>query len=615
MKILSINFGHDASLSLFIDSELISFLELERETRLKHTVGVHSDDIKNFLIDSKLKFSDIDYIALSGTQWYKAKHSDNINIQSDSSNSFNVNASTIATNLETGGTDNWYDYKAHEKRLGGFVQTAFPLDVFHDNKNFSSKELKPFRMLIPYSITIDNCLKPALFVPHQIAHACYGGFYRSSSSKKRLVISHDGGWPHISFNSGGIFLVSNEGVFPIADPSLSLGQIYQIMGEKAGFKPAEAPGKLMGLASYGIINNDTLVKLKQIYYQKLTIANNNLDNFMKAFKLLSEEIVKSSAHIVLRPEVKQFQFDFKDLHQSVGIAAYTQKLVEQIWSETIAPKIEEISIEHEIEDEISLVGGFSLNCPSNSLLQSSISKSLKPLSGGADMGTSIGAGAYLVNIFSDSFPINNNPRRDAAAYPPRNKEHSINANTPESLDLVKINISDKLSFYADQLLKGKIFCHFEGASEVGPRALGHRSIIAHAQKAKIRDRINANKRREMWRPLAPIVRIEDFSTFFSGSDNGEMGDFMLNTYRVLEPDLLEAVTHADRTARVQTVYDGTIHRILTKIQEKGAVPVVVNTSFNVAGEPLIETIENAVQSFKNLNFDYLYLEGEIYENR
>ena len=619
MKVLAINFGHDASFALFENNELTSYVELERITRLKHTVGISDNDIQDFLKVNGLELSEISLIALAGTQWYKAKHSSGIVIEKLSTQLDDLDSwkkmTLDYTDYECGGTDNWYDFKSHEKRLNGTEQTEFPIDVFKDFEEKGLGELKIINEVIPYKISLLGNTINAIFVPHQIAHASYGGFYREESDATRLVVCHDGGWPHIKYNSGGVFLVSEEGVRPVIDPRLALGQLYQIMGERAGFKPAEAPGKLMGLAAYGIVNAAILAEIKNTYYENLPISKSfkDADEFHSAFKLVTEKIVDKAKTIILREKVEDYYFDFEDEKFSIGIATYTQKLVEQVWIETIGPLIEKIEDELNIEDEISFVGGFSLNCPSNSLLQANIQSRVKPLAGGADMGVSIGAGAYASSKLSKLFPINKNKRSDAAAYPPRPTYKSVT-----SIDISKlkeVQCDNLIKFYVDKLLSGKVFCHVEGDSEVGPRALGHRSIIAHGVSTKIRDKINIHKGREMWRPLAPIIRKEDFSEYFFGSDNGEMSDFMLNTYYVKNRITLGGVTHADGTARVQTVKDGTIYDLLTELKRRKEVPVVINTSFNVAGEPLVESYENAQNSFLKLKLDYIYIDGKFYEEK
>ena len=620
MKVLAINFGHDASLALFAEHKMTSFLELERVSRLKHTVGVSQPEIEHFLAASNIQWSELDFVALAGTQWYKAKHSCSIHIEAADLDTGLINSLKLdrQEGLNTGGTDQWYDYEHHQKRLGTITQTAFPLDAVSEGVSDPSKYSfsddsvtpKPFRSIYPYTIEMSGVKIPATFVPHHLAHAGYGAFYRNQSDATQLILSHDGGWPHIPFNSGGIFLFKGDQIYPLLDPRLFLGQLYQIMGERAGFRPSEAPGKLMGLASYGVPGPEALSKLRsQLEALTARCVQITAEAFHEEFLTVCDAIESEAPGVYLRKEVSQFEFNFADVRKSIGIAAYSQKLVEQLWAGKLALLLESMVDQYKVTDRLAVVGGFSLNCPGNSLLQASLSSvEITPLPGGSDMGVAIGAGALVSSLLTGKFPIDGSPSPMSPAFPPR----PACSRKPPPTDLIKHDIDDVLGFYASALLEGKIFCHVEGASEVGPRALGNRSIIAHAANPYVRDTINQHKGREMWRPLAPIVRSSDFSQFFEGPDAGEMSRFMLSTYRVKDPSALPAVTHVDNTARAQMVEEGTIFDLLNRLAEISTIPVVVNTSFNVAGEPLVETVEQAVSSFKKLTFDYLYLEGEIY---
>ena len=156
-----------------------------------------------------------------------------------------------------------------------------------------------------------------------------------------------------------------------------------------------------------------------------------------------------------------------------------------------------------------------------------------------------------------------------------------------------------------------MFCIQSGRSEVGPRALGHRSIIAWAGSENIRDLINERKGRENWRPLAPICSIEDFSTYFTGEI--EDARFMLTVSKSKTSEI-PAVTHVDNTARVQVIdhNERFLYDVLKELRNLQATPVIVNTSFNCAGEPVVETFKDAVKSFGDMGFDYLISDTDIF---
>ena len=199
----------------------------------------------------------------------------------------------------------------------------------------------------------------------------------------------------------------------------------------------------------------------------------------------------------------------------------------------------------------------------------------------------------------------------APAFPP-----SYRIKLTEKIDSVKVKWHSKISSESieelvNELLKGKVICVHQGRSEVGPRALGHRSIIAWAGDESVRDRINSAKGREAWRPLAPIVLRKDFDRFFSG-DPDECR-YMLTVSKV-KNGLIPAVTHVDNTARVQVLDESEffLSELLLVLNAKSMAPVIINTSFNCAGEPLVESFEDSIQSFSKMQFDYLVLEKDIY---
>jgi carbamoyltransferase len=148
----------------------------------------------------------------------------------------------------------------------------------------------------------------------------------------------------------------------------------------------------------------------------------------------------------------------------------------------------------------------------------------------------------------------------------------------------------------------------EGRSEIGPRALGHRSIFANVTRAENWTRVNKIKRREQWRPFAPMVLQEDFKDWFDGGPASS--PHMLYTSQV-KGDRLPAITHVDGSARVQTVrsIDGKFQKILLYLKELTGVPVMMNTSFNGPGEPIVDSPEDAIRFFLHSGLDAIFING------
>lgn len=641
-SILAVNFGHDATLALFVAGHLVAYRELERHTRKKHSVGIAAADIQGFLADAGFRFADLDAVALCSTQWWNAKHDAQMNLSPGYDEAIFANvppADLWPARPRFEGTESWYCYGDHAARLAGVTQTAWPITLsaalphYHglpttaaefdqlyarvgdwlatDAADSRDRQARLAPGLYPYVFHLEGEAKPAFFVPHHWAHAGYGAYYLTGD-RPGLLVSHDGGWPYFACNAGAVYLRGQHGVYPILDPGLFVGQLYQRCGELAGFHPAEAPGKLMGLSAYGQASpeSDGIVDALLALTRPTPVWT--LGEFERALAdILGRITAMAARHRHILAAAEAYHFNFQDRDFSISLAAHAQAIVENTWERALAPLLGRLRDRFELSDSVPIVGGFALNCPANSRLQAALpDMRLSPLPGCGDMGTAIGAGVVLSSFLSGQLP--RAASGESAAFPPRPAtRREVSAAGLEAL--APVTPSEPLAtWYAQELLAGKIFCHLEGDSETGPRALGHRSIIAHGVLAETRDYINRKKRREAWRPLAPLVRLGDFQRFFSGSP--ESAEFMLFTYRVLADDI-PAVTHVDGTARGQSIASGTLFEVLTEMEALGALPVMINTSFNVAGEPIVETHAEAIRSFLTLGFDYLYLDGQLYQPR
>jgi carbamoyltransferase len=167
---------------------------------------------------------------------------------------------------------------------------------------------------------------------------------------------------------------------------------------------------------------------------------------------------------------------------------------------------------------------------------------------------------------------------------------------------------------ARELADDKVIGWFEGRSEIGPRALGHRSILADARKAENWGRVNRIKGREAWRPFAPAVLAERVAEWFEGGPLPS--PHMLFTAQVKSKDL-PAITHVDGSSRIQTVDEtcGAFHGLLSRFEALTGVPVVLNTSFNGPGEPIVESPDDALTFFLQSDLDALYMEGRHVRRR
>jgi len=629
--ILSINFGHDASLALF-DKKLVQFEELERKSRLKHQLGVTSYEIERFLKNQDLKLENISLVTICSTQLWAMLHTNDIEIHLNNLpkklekyfpdynyirrgfSGINIGGSYYKNHLKklniTKGTPSYAfkelnfkyirDLNPPEKDFIKYFNNLISLDLGTIKKN-------QLEFFIPGIIKIKNFSFPTLYVEHHFCHANYALYY--SPNINSLVCTHDGGLPQAPFNSGGVYLTNKYGVLPIVDHRMFLGYIYDKI---ADFANVYEPGKLMGLASYAIPNRDIKNILNKIIIEmkESLQINEALDNFVSdiiEISLKEKNIIKDLKN--------KFIFSEKITDEGIQAAANVQFIVENFFINNIGAFVSKIEGLEKSFNTLNLTGGFALNCPTNSALSKKYKNLfINPLPACGDSGISIGAGVAAMLAFDHEIERDKN-KNLSAAFPPLKIDTKFSNEDYEIFDLTKYEYNGKIEeFLAEMLIKEKILCLFRGRSEVGPRALGRRSIIAIATSEKIRDKINKAKGRELWRPLAPICRMEDYNDYFDG--DALNSQFMLFTNKV-KNSVLQGVTHVDDTARVQSIteQDFWIYNCLSIMKIKKEVPVIINTSFNCAGEPIVETIQDAFRSFSKMNFDYLVTDNGIFRKR
>lgn len=290
---------------------------------------------------------------------------------------------------------------------------------------------------------------------------------------------------------------------------------------------------------------------------------------------------------------KPFDFDFKsytdEIKHKMNVAATVQDVFEQEVLKHIA------DLENKTEN-LCLSGGSFLNCNANSkIVKHSKFKNFHHFPACGDDGTSVGSALYVAHHIFDE------PRHDYQiqdlCY--TGKEYPI-----EEVDY---------SYIASELANGKIIGWFQGRSEYGPRALGNRSILADPRNFHNRELINqVVKNREWFRPFAPVVLEECYQDWF---DFPIPSPYMLYTAQVKQPEKIPAVTHIDGSARFQTVNQQTnphYYNLIKAFGDLTGVPVLLNTSLNGNGEPILETPQEAIDFFQNSNLDLMVIQGKVY---
>jgi carbamoyltransferase len=296
---------------------------------------------------------------------------------------------------------------------------------------------------------------------------------------------------------------------------------------------------------------------------------------------------------------------------NADIAASTQKLFE----ETMLDAVEALHAVVERLDartkHLCYSGGTGLNCPANSRIWREgrfDSVHVEPMTD--DSGLALGAALWAYHNLLEEPRLLERSATDLNSpyYGPAYLVQTI-AELAKSIDpaLVVTSVDDCVTAAAKDLDENKVIGWFEGRSEVGPRALGHRSILADPRDAGNWARVNEIKGRERWRPFAPAVLEREAETWFIGGPNP--APYMLFTATV-KSHALPAITHVDGSARVQTVGpgNGRFYELLREFQRRTGVPIVLNTSMNGPGEPIVETPEDALRLFAKTSLDVMYID-------
>jgi len=263
--------------------------------------------------------------------------------------------------------------------------------------------------------------------------------------------------------------------------------------------------------------------------------------------------------------------------------------------------------------DFCFAGGVALNCTANSRMirDLGIRSWIHPAAG--DAGGAMGAALQSVMRGREGAPYQRYPLSPYLGldYP----EPVIRA--PLTLNRVPFRQSAAIAEdIADRLVEGNVVGILHGRDEWGPRALGARSILADPRRPEMRDHLNAKiKFREEFRPFAPVVKREAYGDWFETLGMAE-SPFMLYTHKALRPDQTAAVTHVDGTSRVQTVsaeQNGYLYRILEAFERRTGVPVLINTSFNLRGEPIVSSPSDALKTFFASGIDSLAIEEFLVE--
>ena len=447
--------------------------------------------------------------------------------------------------------------------------------------------------------------KKFVSVPHHLAHAA-SAFYLSGFPEALILIADGMGEQHsttVAVGKGAHIEIVKQA------PELhSLGILYGIFTLYLGFVFCMDEYKVMGLAPYGNPRRYfqqimDLVQLKKDGMYTIPIIFQNHTAEEKETYAGTLQILADMFGPARPPESAITQ-------QHMDIAAALQAVLQASLLHVLRIFKKETG-----QDKLCMAGGVALNCTANGVIKRSrMFKEMFVQPAAGDDGTALGAALYVQRLHEPTFrphkislPLWGPAYSDSAIEQTLNRYDECEWTFFESFD-------DVAKEAAQRIAKGQIVAWFQGRMEFGPRALGNRSILADPRDSSMRNRINALvKKREEFRPFAPAVTIEAASQFFeieAGDEATYAHMLFVTQVRAAYREQLPAITHVDGSARVQTVSQTASPRFWTLLNEFGklsGMPVVLNTSFNVRGQPIVCTPTEAVETFLDAQLDALVI--------
>ncbi len=555
MYILGISaFYHDSAAALIKDGVVIAAVEEERFTRIKHSFQFPYESINFCLKYADITIDDIDHVA------YYEK-----------------------TLLR------------FERILDMFIK-AYPLT------------LRPFVKGIPEwvdeKIKVEQKIRKKLkfkknifYIPHHISHA--SASYFSSGFDKSAILTIDGIG---EYQTTGLWLGEKNKITPLKQINFpdSIGLLYSAFTAFLGFRVNEDEYKAMGLAAYG------KPTYKNKIYELIDVKDDG------SFKL-------DLSYFKFREEFKMWSNKFENMfgkprkqnekvtQKHKDIASSIQCLMEEIYFKMLNHLYSITKTEN-----LCIGGGVALNALANGkIFTNTPFKNVYVIGPAGDGGNAMGAA-----LFAFQSVLNNKKKASQINNLYLGSEYT-NEEIKQVLD--KLNLKYKTIEDERELVKttaklianNKIVGWFQGRMEYGPRALGSRSILANPKNKSMKDKVNKIKIRELFRPFAGSVLKEHLNEYFEIPKNIYFSPFMIFCFVVKEKmrKNIAAIVHEDYTCRVQSVSkeDGLYYSLIKEFYKITGIPVVLNTSFNLKGEPIVETPEQAINDFLKTAMDYLVI--------
>lgn len=563
VNILGIScFYHDAAAALIKDDAVIAAAEEERFTRKKHDTDFPINAINFCLKKASLTTKDLDYVVFYEKPYLKFER-------------------VLLTILSTF-PKSWKVFR--EAMLIWFTEKLWMKSIIMDRLDIEEDKL--------------------LFTEHHISHAASAFFCSPFDEAAIITVDGVGEWSTTTLGAGKGTKIKllKEIRFPH-----SLGLLYSAFTAFLGFKVNEGEYKVMGMAPYG-----RPIYKKEVY--KLIDAKED-----------GSFVLDMNYFCYHHSTDKTFNSNFEKLFGTPRNPNDEEKL--EPYYADIAASIQAVTEEVLLNmtkhlykmtgsTKLCMAGGVALNSVANSkIFNETPFKEIYIQPAAGDSGGAIGAALYVYHSLLE------NPRKFELKHCFYGQEYS-GEEIEEFLRKNNIkyvyfeNEEDLLNTVVDYIINGRVIGWFQGRFEWGPRALGNRSILADPRRADMKDIVNKKiKFREPFRPFAPSVLAERAEEFFDLPDaiNQTPARFMLFVVPVKKDKRksIPAITHVDGSARIQTVFKDTnprYYRLIEKFGEKTKVPILLNTSFNLRGEPIVNTPEDAFKTFTKSGMDVLVMD-------
>ncbi len=580
-------FYHDSAAALLRDGEIIAAAQEERFTRKKHDASFPANAIRYCLAEARLELADVKYIVFYDKPLIKFERL-----------------------LET-----YLSYAPN-----GLRSFLAAMPVWLKEKLYLKATLKA--QFAELGSLEQSQLPRLLFAGHHQSHAA-SAFYPSPFERAAvLCLDGVGEWATTS-----AWLGTGNALKPLweIDFPHSLGLLYSAFTYYTGFKVNSGEYKLMGLAPYGEpkyagLIRDKLLDLKEDGTFRLDMQYFNYCTGLTMTNAKFDALFGGPARLA----------ESRLTQREMDIAASIQAITEEVVLRLARTLYKETG-----EENLCLAGGVALNCVANGrVLREGPFKKIWVQPAAGDAGGALGAAAVVWHEF-DGQPrrvLDGDAMRGAYLGPQFTPDQIERALDAVGAKYTRLQDAELLPIVAEMLDRGNVVGWFAGRMEFGPRALGARSIIGDPRSAKMQSVMNLKiKYRESFRPFAPSVLAERVSDYFELDESSPymlivapvrkelripLSDEQQRLFGIEKLNLkrseLPAITHVDYSARIQTVHAQTnprYHALLKAFERRTGCGVLVNTSFNVRGEPIVGTPEDAYRCFMRTEIDYLVLEN------